>query len=93
MLNSNTNQQWPDPRMIQCRNVAVWYAEDDGACPPEHGKWLADLFTQKQKERKCKTNIRHEKKGLGHFTYMDFAGRDQGIMTATLLAMILDQKC
>lgn len=93
MLNGSTNQQWPDPRDIQCRNVAVWYAEDDGACPPDHGKWLAEVFTEKQKEKKCKTNIRHEKKGLGHFTYMDHAGRDQGIMTATLLAMILDQKC
>ena len=93
MLNSSTNQQWPDPRDIKCQNVAIWYAEDDGICPPDHGEWLADVFTKKQKEKKCKTNIRHEKKGLGHFTYMDHAGRDQGIMTATLLAMILDQKC
>ncbi|CAB9506920.1 Alpha beta hydrolase [Seminavis robusta] len=93
MLNSSTNQQWPDPRDIQCQNVAIWYAEDDGACPPDHGEWLADVFTKKErKEKTCKTNIRHEKKGLGHFTYMDHASRDQGIMTETLLAMILDQQ-
>ena len=93
MLNGSTNQQWPDPRDILCQNVAIWYAEDDGACPPDHGEWLAKVFTKKEKDKKCKTNIRHEKKGLGHFTYMDHAGRDQGIMTATLQAMILDQKC
>jgi len=89
MFNATTNQQWPDPRTIDCQNVAIWYAQDDGACPPAHGKWLADVFTQKTQEgTKLNINIRSEKKGLGHFTYMGNEDRDRGIMTRVLLDMI-----
>ena len=92
MLNGTTNQQWPDPRKIQCQNVAVWYADDDSAVSPAHGKWLADVFTKKMQETKCKTNIRCKKEGLGHFTYMGQEDRDKGIMTTVLLGMLEERK-
>lgn len=56
-----------DPREIETKNVAVWYAKDDSQCPPEHGEWLADCFSSKAG---VKTDIRSEELGFGHFTYM-----------------------
>ena len=60
-----------DPREIQTRNVAVWYAQDDSAVPPSHGKWLADHFSSQEG---VETSIRSENIGLGHFTYMPSRG-------------------
>jgi pimeloyl-ACP methyl ester carboxylesterase len=90
MLNATTNQHWPDPRIsIETPIVAVWYAEDDSACPPAHGKWLADVF---QEKLGVETSIRCEKVGLGHFTYMGAKDRENGIMTKTLLEMLQTTK-
>jgi hypothetical protein len=66
----------------------MWYAEDDGVCPSAHGKWLADVFVDREKKGKCNARIRCEKKGLGHFTYMGQDDRDSGIMTSVLLGMV-----
>ena len=33
-----------DPRALKCRALSVWYAQDDNASPPEHGRWLAEEF-------------------------------------------------
>jgi pimeloyl-ACP methyl ester carboxylesterase len=60
-----------DPRDIETKNVAVWYALDDSACPPTHGKWLAEMFGSKLG---VKTDIRAEDLGLGHFTYTPSTG-------------------
>ena len=60
-----------DPREIQTRNVAVWYAQDDSAVPPSHGEWLADHFSSQEG---VETSIRSENVGLGHFTYMPSRG-------------------
>jgi pimeloyl-ACP methyl ester carboxylesterase len=91
MLNATTNQHWPDPRTFieTPMIVAVWYAEDDTACPPAHGKWLAGVFQEKPGVR---TNVRCEKVGLGHFTYMGAKDRENGIMTKTLLEMLQNTK-
>lgn len=60
-----------DPRDIETRNVAVWYARDDTACPPSHGEWLAALFESKEGVR---TSIRSEDAGFAHFTYLPSLG-------------------
>lgn len=60
-----------DPREIQTKNVAVWYARDDTAVPPSHGEWLADYFGSKEG---VKTSVRSEDAGFGHFTYMPSLG-------------------
>ena len=60
-----------DPREIQTKNVAVWYAKDDSAVPPSHGAWLASYFGSKEA---VKTNVRSEHVGLGHFTYFPSPG-------------------
>ncbi len=38
-----------DPRNIELSGdrVVVWYAADDGDCPPSHGEWLAKHFHAK----------------------------------------------
>lgn len=93
MLNSTTNQQWQDPRTIQTKCVAVWYAQDDSVCPPEHGKWLADWFHSKQQqhgqeESNLQCHVKLEKVGLGHFTYFSKENQENGIMTRKLLELM-----
>lgn len=77
-----------DPREIQTKNIAVWYAKDDSAVPPEHGEWLADLFSSRPH---TKTDIRSENAGFGHFTYMPSRGpafqADEQTMPQTLLEL------
>jgi pimeloyl-ACP methyl ester carboxylesterase len=60
-----------DPREIETKNVAVWYAMDDSQSPPSHGEWLAELFRSTEG---VKTNIRCETAGFGHFTYTPSLG-------------------
>lgn len=60
-----------DPREIETRNVAVWYAEDDSLLLPSHGEWLADHFRTRTG---VKTSIRVENTGFGHFTYLPSHG-------------------
>lgn len=40
--------------------VLVSYAEDDDACPPEHGRWLGEYF---------KATVNTKKEGLGHLSF------------------------
>ena len=80
MLNAETTQTWPDPRQIPLENIALWFGLDDSIVPPDHGMWL-ELTLQKQKKRNV--NVKREKKGLGHFTYMD----TDAAMLRTLLKM------
>ena len=86
MFNADVSQFWQDPRTIQTPNVAVWYAQDDTCCPPEHGKWLAEMFTNKLPENHV--SIRSEKKELGHFTYMTKEDRENGGQVKVLIDMI-----
>lgn len=82
LLDGSIAQNWPDPRSIETPVVAVWYAEDDSCVSPAHGKWLAGTFEQK---KSIHTNIRIEKKGLGHFTYFGADDTDTGLQTDVLL--------
>lgn len=69
MLNQETNQVWQDPRTLKTKNVAVWYAKDDTQCPPEHGKWLAELFEGKAPDG-VKCNNRAAEYKWGHFSFV-----------------------
>lgn len=89
MTNAETTQSWQDPREITVPHVCVWYAQDDGAVPPAHGEWLADLFRKKEAEGSLQTvHVRSEKLGLGHFTYMKESDRQTAVMTKVLLEMV-----
>lgn len=85
MLNGDTNKRWQDPRTIQTKYTCVCYAEDDTQCPPAHGKWLAEIFSSNPG---IKCEVRHEKKGLGHFTYMCPEDQRNATMTRILLSLI-----
>lgn len=78
-----------DPRDIEVNNVAVWYALDDSACPPEHGKWLAELFDARED---VETNVRAETLGFGHFTYTPASGpaftEDERTLAKALVALV-----
>jgi pimeloyl-ACP methyl ester carboxylesterase len=75
-----------DPRDINTKNIAVWYAEDDSAVPPSHGEWLAQYFGSKEG---VDIDIRAEDVGYGHFTYIPSFGpvyqTDEKTMPKTLL--------
>eukprot|EP00927_Polykrikos_kofoidii_P059337 TRINITY_DN54510_c0_g1_i1.p1 TRINITY_DN54510_c0_g1~~TRINITY_DN54510_c0_g1_i1.p1 ORF type:complete len:422 (+),score=54.20 TRINITY_DN54510_c0_g1_i1:115-1266(+) len=73
MLCYSINSIWGfDPRDIRTKNVAVWYALDDGkpGCPPEHGKWLAEMFELKG----VQISNRSVGIGFGHWTYAPSRG-------------------
>jgi pimeloyl-ACP methyl ester carboxylesterase len=76
-----------DPREIQTRNVAVWYAKDDSAVPPSHGEWLAKHFSSKEG---VKTSVRSEDVGLGHFTYSPSLGPVYQTSEETIPKTLLD---
>lgn len=76
-----------DPREIDVANVAVWYALDDSACPPQHGEWLAALFESKARVR---TDNRVEELGYGHFTYMPACGPAFKASERTLSKALVD---
>lgn len=88
LTNALTTQYWQDPRTITTPVVAVWYALDDGAVPPQHGKWLADLF---QSKKGVRINIRAEDKGWGHFTYFGPEEQDTGMQTKVLLDLLKEK--
>lgn len=54
-----------DPRKIETKNICVWHASDDTACPPEIGAWLANYF----KEKGSNVNFKNENLGYNHMTY------------------------
>jgi pimeloyl-ACP methyl ester carboxylesterase len=76
-----------DPREIQTRNIAVWYAMDDWACFPTHGEWVANYFGSKEG---VKMNVRCEEKGLGHYTYMPSTGPKFTTSEQTMPQTLLD---
>lgn len=76
-----------DPREIQTRNVAVWYAMDDSAVPPSHGEWLAQCFSSREG---VKTHIRAENVGFGHFTYAPSLGPVYQTSEETIPKTLLD---
>ncbi len=76
-----------DPREIQTRNVAVWYAKDDTLVPPSHGEWLASWFSSKEG---VKTSVRSEDTGLGHFTYFPSLGPVFQTAEETIPKVLLD---
>lgn len=84
MMNAETTQTWPDPREIIVKHIAVWYAEDDGAVPPDHGKWLAENLQSMHRN----LHVKNDKTGFGHFTYMTPEHCKTGVMTQVLLNMI-----
>jgi pimeloyl-ACP methyl ester carboxylesterase len=55
-----------DVRDIQTKNVCLWHAADDKFCPPEHGKWLAEMFQARDGVR---VDFRADDLGQCHFTY------------------------
>jgi len=87
MLNQETNQVWQDPRSIRTKNIAIWYSKDDSQCPPEHGKWLAELF-EARASTGVKCNNRAEEYQWGHFSYVKKSERENGIMTKALLELM-----
>ena len=54
-----------DPREIKTKNIVVWHAADDTACPPEIGVWLADYFTKKG----ALVNFKNDDIGFNHMTF------------------------
>jgi pimeloyl-ACP methyl ester carboxylesterase len=72
-----------DPRDIQTKYIAVWYAEDDSAVPPSHGKWLVDTFGAMSHVQKL--DVRNPKTGHGHCSHVLKANLKDGIQTKVLL--------
>ena len=72
-----------DPRLIETRNVVVWHAADDTLCPPEIGRWLAEMFRAKEGVR---VDFRDDDIGYGHLTYSrgEFA-QPEGSMVKALV--------
>ena len=54
-----------DPREIDTKNICVWHALDDTACPPEIGAWLAKYY----KERGANVNYKNDNIGFNHMTF------------------------
>lgn len=54
-----------DPREIDTKNICVWHASDDTACPPEIGEWLAKYY----KERGANVNYKNDNIGFNHMTF------------------------
>ncbi|MDA8596678.1 alpha/beta hydrolase [Flavobacteriaceae bacterium] len=54
-----------DPREIDTKNICVWHASDDTACPPEIGAWLAKFYTEKG----AHVNFKNNNIGFNHMTF------------------------
>ena len=54
-----------DPREIKTKNICVWHALDDSACPPEIGAWLAEYY----KEKGAYVNFKNDNIGFNHMTF------------------------
>ena len=62
-----TGMNWGfDPRDIKTKKIIISYGEDDKQSPGEHGKFLADYFTEKE-DVVCKVNVG---KGMGHSNHV-----------------------
>jgi hypothetical protein len=76
-----------DPRKINTKNIAVWYAKDDSMVPPSHGEWLANFFGS---EEGVNVDIRDKNIGLGHFTYFPTHGPEFQTNERTMPQALLD---
>ena len=78
-----------DPRALRCRALSIWYAEDDAQSPPEHGAWLAREFEQRARDARedFRLDVKAEKMGFGHFTYLQEEFRATGLQTKVLWEM------
>lgn len=54
-----------DPRDVNTKNICIWHALDDTACPPEIGEWMATYF----KKKGAIVNFRNENIGFNHMTF------------------------
>ena len=54
-----------DPREIKTKNICVWHAKDDTACPYEIGAWLADYYGKKG----ANVNFKNDNIGFNHMTF------------------------
>ena len=76
-----------DPRELDTKRVAVWYATDDSQSPSAHGEWLANVFTSRAD---VKTHVRCESAGLGHFTYTPSRSADYEVGEQSIVKALLD---
>ena len=76
-----------DPREIETRNIAVWYALNDCACYPTHGKWIANYYGA---TKDVKMSVCCEETGLGHYTYMPSTGSQFVSSEQTMPQTLLD---
>jgi len=83
-----------DPRDIKTKNVAVWYAKDDGGpsgpgCPPVHGEYLSKFFDNKSGTRTANKCVDI---GCGHWSYAPSVGEtytmDEDTLPKTLKMMV-----
>lgn len=74
-----------DPRDTPAKNFCIWHADDDRACPPAAGHWLAEFFAAKPGVH---VDYRHEKEGYGHVTYCrgEYVEPDGSMISALLRA-------
>ncbi|NQX83008.1 MAG: alpha/beta hydrolase [Flavobacteriaceae bacterium] len=54
-----------DPREVKTKNICVWHASDDTACPPEIGAWLAEFY----QENGSHVNFKNDNIGYNHMTF------------------------
>lgn len=54
-----------DPREVKTKNICVWHASDDTACPREIGAWLARYY----KEKGAYVNFKNDNIGHNHMTF------------------------
>ena len=54
-----------DPRDIDIKNICVWHASDDTACPPIIGAWLAEYYRNKG----ANVNFKNDNIGFNHMTF------------------------
>lgn len=54
-----------DPRKINTKNIVIWHASDDTACPAEIGAWLANYY----KEKGAHVNFKNDNIGFNHMTF------------------------
>lgn len=90
MMSYEINSLWGfDARDIKTKNIAIWYAEDDKDCPPEHGRWLAQVFRSK---KGVNVSVRDVDIGLGHWSYTPSLGpvyqQEEETIPKTLLSML-----
>lgn len=54
-----------DPREISTKNIVIWHAADDTACPAEIGAWLANYY----QEKGAHVNFKNDDIGFNHMTF------------------------